>query len=350
MPHKDIKSHYIEPMSHLVKVLGITRSAGYDKHLDRAPGPGRTHQPGRLDRNRAALLFHVLEDDRWIGGDWVGVSGEKNMHLADKTLKVLKPEPDGTVDIGPVLETGRMCYRRHRFRRARRAGVCSEVALINGLYHYLVETGDTALMRKPNSPCVLYLLSERLPCHSCSSLLVDFLRTFPHCGLHIGYMFDIKNAGQGRDIYEFLDDVGGKASAYKVQIVSASDQGYAAADGRTQWRPPGGATTYAAYLAEQGVEVTTTNIVPVDPRPKALVQVPAVMPGRGAGQPSAHFNAMIGTVTCPTGGPTTEPAQRAAASATPLLLGLGLLGAAWGMASLLRARGYRATPHLSSKR
>ena len=56
MLDEDIKPHYIEPISHLAEVLSRTRSAGYDKHLDRAPGPGRTHQPGNLDRNRAALL------------------------------------------------------------------------------------------------------------------------------------------------------------------------------------------------------------------------------------------------------------------------------------------------------
>jgi hypothetical protein len=341
MPDEEIKPHYIDPISHLATILGVTRSAGYDKHLDRAPGPGRTHQPGNLKQNRAALLFHVMEDDRWIGGDWVGVSGEKGMALTDKTLKVLNPNPDGTIDIGPILKTGTICYRQHRFRRARRAGVCSEVALINGLYHYLVETGDGSLRCKPNSPCVLYLLSERLPCPSCSILLADFLNVFPHCGLHIAYMFDIKDAGQGRDIYEFLDDVKNKASAYKIQIVSGSDKGHAAAHGQTQWRPPGGATTYSAYLAEQGIEVTSMNIVPVDPRPKARVQTSAVMPSRAAGQPSAHFTAMIGAAT--------GPAPGVAAIATPLLLGLGLLGAAWGLASLLRAPGNRTAPHRSSK-
>lgn len=350
MPYEHINPHYIEPFSHLAKILGITRIAGYDKHLDQAPGPGRTHQPGNLDRNRAALLFHVLEDDRWIGGDWIGVSGGKNMHLADKTLKVIKPEHNGTIDIGPILGASCACYRQHRFSRVRRAGVCSEVALINGLYHYLADTGDAALRRKPNSPNVLYLLSERLPCHSCSILLAEFLRTFPHCGLHIAFMFDIKKEGQGRDIYKFLQDVRGRARAYKIQIVSPGDQGHVAADGRTQWRPPGGATTYAAYSAEQGDEVTSINIVPVNPMPAARVQVPAAMPSRGAGQPSVHFNAMVGTGTRPNGGAATGPTQSAAASGAPLLLGLGLLGAAWALASLLQPRGYRAAPHRRSKR
>lgn len=288
--------HYIPPFEHLGNLLLACRPNGHDKQLDRQPGPCGSHLPKNTGRNRAALLFHALPDDSLIGEDWIGLSGPSDFHMASAShLKLLKPRTDGTVDLQSILDIPDSLAVKHRFEPAQdHHGLCSEVALINGLFHYLNLHKDYNSGRVRDCSARLYLMTELLPCSSCRKILTEFLTAFPHTELHVAYMFDISEKSVEKDIRDFLRSLGHPAEAYKTQAISHKDTGYLMTDASRQWRPEGYVppARHDASCNEDGK--FSLHIVKVEQAPSGYIIPPATMPARDAGQTSAHFNANIG--------------------------------------------------------
>lgn len=285
--------HDIAAFAHLVNVLLTGRPVGYDKHLDRTPGPAGSHQPGNLNRNRAAILFHDLKRDVTIGTDWLGVSGRSELHLSKGGgLKVLWPEEDGSVDVGKILGMKQSVRLENVFQPQNSHGLCSEVALLNGLAHYIVAFRDQQLGRASERPCTLYLLTERLPCGSCTRLLKDFLQKFTSTRLHVGYMFDITSDSQEVDAFDFMRKIGGRVNVYKIQAISNKDTGYLAPHGKPQWHPPGISSAARENISSDETRYLA-SIVRIDFDSASRGIAPKSMPSRNPGQPSAHFTAQI---------------------------------------------------------
>jgi hypothetical protein len=284
----------VGPFAYLAALLLATRSGGYDKHLDRPPGQAGSHQPGNLNRNRAAILLHNVNENTWIGDDWIGVSGNAELHLPKGCgLKVLKPEADGCVDVGKILGLSESVRLEHTFGMNGGHGLCSEVALFNGLDHYLLATGAAHLGCDRMHPCNLYLLTERLPCSSCTYLLNSFLKKFSSTMLHAGFMFEITSGSQEVDVYDFLSRMKDRTAAYKIQIVSGKDSGYLPTEESGQWSPWVLGTLPQNDTLSANRVFHDLHIVPIRPDPSTRCVPSVSIPDRNPGQPSAHLSARI---------------------------------------------------------
>lgn len=285
---------------YLANLLLKARPVGYDKHLDKPTGgPRGTHPPGNLNRNRAALLLHMLESDTVVGDDWLGISGDSNFHFAGaQNLKILKSDVNGTMDVSGIFGHPDPLIVGHRFHPKKESdfnGMCSEVALINGLSHYL------AAYPLEGEPAELFLITERIPCKSCTALLKKFLKHYTGIQLHLAFMFEpTERTGEEtieRGIHDVRKKLGGQIKTYMVELVSSNDQGSKnICDGiqrRPRWRPEGVGSLNCMHNANSATTTYSLSIVPVLPGPRAILDHEREPLERGAGEHSDHISARV---------------------------------------------------------
>ena len=264
-----------------------------------------THPPGNLKRNRAALLLHMQESDKVIGWDWLGISGESNFHLPDaEHIKILKPNADNTMDVSRILGIQNDVILEHRFSPQITGsdfnGMCSEVALINGLSHYLFAFPPSK-ERAHNENAALFLITERLPCKSCSALLAEFLKENQWVDLHLAYMFEPKEGTEKgpieRCVSSVVNELGGQVKTYMVELVSTNDQGSKGIREDTQleqrWRPQGVESFTCLRDSETTAVGYSLGIVQVLPGPRAIIDPDKMSLERGAGEHSDHISARV---------------------------------------------------------
>jgi hypothetical protein len=281
-----LKKHFIDPFGHLSNILLSLRTAGYNKHLDAVPGRLGSHIPENINRNNAALLMHLHATNRCYGDDWVGVSGKSGRSDAQALgLKVLHSAKAGFTDVTNVF--GFQTALQNYFTPEDELRSCSEVALINGLHHAITAYEENGCGADTSQPCTLYLLTERLPCKSCSNLLSKFLCKYQSTTLHLGYMFEPLANDKERDVYEFLEEMKVRTFAYKLQLLSAGDRG-GKTGGKSQWLGP----PKSRRAAETCEDVL--HILRVKGRPSARIQTSVIPQERSPGQVSPHFMARIG--------------------------------------------------------
>ena len=285
-----------EAIGKLTVYLRHVRTIGWSKQLDR-PSDNGQHLAKNLNRNFAVLQL-CLDDGRSIGLGWLGVSGEPGYSppaILNEPVILASKSDDFLLNVKELLGLNDDAFLGPRFAPLPGATMkCSEIPLLNGL--------GVKLQAQDFPKDVtgrLYLLTERLPCLSCGHVMRQFRQAYPNLEIHLLYMFDhTAHASQrlATDLSNLADSV------HLVEVIDDGDKGFVgltgAAFGSTAnpvRSPTGGSPVVPIQSKSGGV---TINLVSVSARkPGDLVVEPtskaSEVISRGAGSPSAHFNANI---------------------------------------------------------
>lgn len=162
------------------------------------------HSDGLLDDlgNLAALVYRS-DDGTIIGQDWVAPSFTQRQSIeADLTRTgdiclQLDRKPNGPGELSMVWQI-------------ERRGLKPVPALFNGTVRFRLALGVPHFSLAPNrdhdseflllstlekfldweAAGTLYLLTERIPCRSCTAVIAKFAQTFPHVNLRLAYGYE----------------------------------------------------------------------------------------------------------------------------------------------------------------
>lgn len=286
----------VQAICELTEYLRAVRTVGWSKHLDRPSDKGM-HLAKNVNRNFAVLQL-CLDDGRSIGQGWLGVSGEPGYSppaILDKPVILASQSESFLLNVKELLGLDADASFEPRFAPLPgETKTCSEIPLLNGL-DFLLQRQDFP----KDATGTLYLLTERLPCHSCGHVMRQFRQGYPNIQIHLLYMFD-HTAHASERLATDLSDLA--VSVHLIEVIDNGDKGFAGSTGA----PFGSADNPARSLTGGRPFVPvqsksggiTINLVRVSARkPGDLVLKPsskaAEVISRGAGAPSAHFNSNI---------------------------------------------------------
>ena len=165
---------------------------GKDRHDD----AGYHHVAGDLDGNLGRLVF--VQKTRVTGQNWISPSFRAWRNVArqaeDQNDFLISPLEDGQLhvsepsQIAPTMTVIPATYPAEDGRDGD-----SEYLLVNTLAH--------VLSTRPDKSGRLYLVTERLPCSSCSSVICAFLRDHPAVRLDLYYLLDASTKRSDCDLH-----------------------------------------------------------------------------------------------------------------------------------------------------
>lgn len=201
-----IARRYRDVDAHVVVAQQFPRASGH-------------HPTDGLDGNLGTLLF-VGADGMQLGKDWIAPSkvlrGEVRQQaplLGDQLLHYCK---DNTIAMVSASSSRNLPVR---FHPATGHANDSECVLLNTL--------NDALVTRQVTSGEAWLLTERLPCASCTAIIIDFLKAYPQIALHVVCLADYVNAKACRshvDFYRDLKAAGAEAQLYKLDIFGSAGQ------------------------------------------------------------------------------------------------------------------------------
>jgi hypothetical protein len=180
----------------------INQRGNFNAYFGRPGGADGLASLARVSGNVARISFTPVVGYP-IGESWIGASPrvhkKSRQYITDKepTATLILSHENGYIEAKGLFDPPIFCplYKAGRPERI----PDSEYSLLNAL--------AKSLEKHTNPAGHLLLISERIPCDSCTTVLSKFLEKHPHVTADIYYLFDTIGGGITREAWHFTNEL-----------------------------------------------------------------------------------------------------------------------------------------------